>query len=509
MKRPRKSSHVGQHLSSLEEIASQPPRGLVPDDHISGPRHGGAGAALLSVDLPVLPPPEPLLVATTSQDLSERPAPTLLQPQIQRRVRPGPCCTPACATSLMLSSLRFPPRDSLYPMAAMGLQRQKPQFRPVEHCKRGRWSTRSQSPFKSPFCRRYTRLRLPPAASFARLRPSLSPSMSRLLPHWDGLHGPTQVFVPCVALTLFMYFGLTFAFTNWPELLLGHPELDSLRPNPHFGKFWNVAGERVGGNSESCASLARMFEGGESQCWESTWFRVICICSSTVFLTAAVQALISLLRFSDERRSVSVCILTVNLVSFHAHWSMLHGSMPAFYNMWGRKLHTARWAEWVSLVFLLMTLTHTLDRSDIRRAAQSVFCQCISVFTGLLASMLSDKVKHALPLYLLLPPPPPSGFWSAHTPVGVAASACQWSISAYALLVLSTVLYCDIFLVALRMFRNHPIKSARRAEAMLLIICCTITWTLFVLVRSWAHRLPSSHPRSSHPRSSRRALLEE
>merc|ERR1711871_839154 len=101
--------------------------------------------------------------------------------------------------------------------------------------------------------------------------------------------------------------------------------------------------------------------------------------SAATFFSSACQTFTKLCYVKAHRQRAGLyCCLVINLISFHAHVNMASGTMPVFENPWGRRMHYARWAEWCSLVFLLMFVMHALDCEDTKEMLFSIGAQTVS-----------------------------------------------------------------------------------------------------------------------------------
>ena len=195
-------------------------------------------------------------------------------------------------------------------------------------------------------------------------------------------------------------------------------------------------------------------------------FKQVSSLSAATFFASAIEAYTKLCYIKDERqKGVLICVITINVISCHAHTNMALGLLPVFENCWGRRMNYARWAEWMSLVFLLMFVMHSLDCESRREMLWSIVAQGISVVTGFFASISCVLSPDNL----------------CTTILDMTHLDNPYYITAVVMLTLSTIAYCDIFRV-LYDRAVRPIDDVNRAQAMLLICWCTFTWTAFVAV---------------------------
>ena len=137
-------------------------------------------------------------------------------------------------------------------------------------------------------------------------------------------------------------------------------------------------------------------------------FETFSFCTATGFATAAVLNLLAegmdgflrpggeAVEASRARHAVACSVRVIHLISFGSHLLMALGTLPVHATALGRVAHAARWAEWISLVFMLMVLMHAME-FDIDAAAAgpvldanarfSIAAQMMSTLTGCVCTL--------------------------------------------------------------------------------------------------------------------------
>jgi hypothetical protein len=211
-----------------------------------------------------------------------------------------------------------------------------------------------------------------------------------------------------------------------------------------------------------------------------------------------------------KRRSVLNCMLMVNCISAHAHYLIATGALPVWRSCFGRTMHAARWSEWTALVTLMMIVTVALDCDSKRAIVRGTLPQSLSVIFGLASTLtcqLGGDAHHcSVNFPSLYGSHSSTAATSAYEPsddhaamsddaASTAGSGDGWSFQSNVLpaersmgfelgvcaLVVSCLFYCDIFRIC-RVAIFARLHTAASAQAVLLALACTFTWSTFVVV---------------------------
>ena len=277
--------------------------------------------------------------------------------------------------------------------------------------------------------------------------------------------------------------------------------------------------------------------GGDLLSWDrDKAYRDVSFVSFVALLVSGFKTcsiLFSSNKLDSRRRGVVYCILTTNAVAAHAHFLIFQGAMPVWLSCHGRPQHAARWAEWIALVCLIVTIMRALDCGDRKEVFRAALVQFVSIVSGMASSMmcqLADGTGHcaqhfdwwdggggggddddddALQCagaeghdgeygdcqaaaavssveYLSSPPPSSSSSaWSFRTHVipnyERRSGAFNWSL---VVLGFACVAFFDVFRLFFLAMRSERVHTTASTQSVLLTCGATLTWSLFVVVYS-------------------------
>lgn len=214
--------------------------------------------------------------------------------------------------------------------------------------------------------------------------------------------------------------------------------------------------------------------------FEHMWLSVVAI---VAFVTSASGSVVSLYFVNHMQRPAIYCTLVINGMAALTHYSFAVGASPVFDSCFGRKMHTVRFAEWTSLVFLLMFVLNVIDKVDRKEFIRSCGCQVLSVALGSLSSFACHLNWGGDDI------PQSDGHWM-HRGVGYKAdSAWYHPIAIYnssrsfkiclILLIISFISFCNIYRVAWTRLTNRQLTSSSVGR---LAIWCAVSWSIVVFI---------------------------
>jgi len=353
-----------------------------------------------------------------------------------------------------------------------------------------------------------------------------------------------DVWVPACIMAVLIYFGtLALVQAQW----IPSDNADTFRETPplHDAKYSSAADPYFSWVAELCA---------------------------VAFLASAARNLgtIAFMRRGSSQTSVLLCVTLINLVAAHAHWLMAYGVGPVYDSCFGRRMHVrakyrcimnnahslffsflfsytsfvsslpnfkriqifisstnshtlqaVRFAEWLSMVFLLAVVMNALDCPSWFELVRSTSLHVIAVALGF-ASTFTCQLWGPLPNgecpWLVgsgiggvsdssissISFSSSSGGMSAaivneghwkHRGVSGPEDNAWWSPAAFVrssgahkgqlvLLLLGAVCYMDLFRVLKRRAAKQPLSTAAAApaQALLLTLWASITWSLCFVV---------------------------
>lgn len=215
-------------------------------------------------------------------------------------------------------------------------------------------------------------------------------------------------------------------------------------------------------------------------------FKLLAMVTSAIFATSALRILVSLALANPSQRPVLACVFVIQSCAACTHYLFSNGALPVFDSCFGRTTHSARLAEWTSMVFLVMIVMNSLNQLSWREFFRSVTCQTLAVSLGCL-SMLSCQLEWGCGMVTMTPASDANN-----------GSCCQWGhragswwsllpspsvVVALFLLTIACGFYVDIFRVlsVRRQQRRSGIAACAHAEqAVRILELSTLGWTAIV-----------------------------
>eukprot|EP00628_Pelagophyceae_sp_CCMP2097_P038821 CAMPEP_0184256912 /NCGR_PEP_ID=MMETSP0977-20130417/9056_1 /TAXON_ID=483370 /ORGANISM="non described non described, Strain CCMP2097" /LENGTH=934 /DNA_ID=CAMNT_0026562507 /DNA_START=47 /DNA_END=2846 /DNA_ORIENTATION=- len=243
---------------------------------------------------------------------------------------------------------------------------------------------------------------------------------------------------------------------------------------------------------------------------ESTLIQTLSFCTMTCFMTSAVLNWLKI-AFDDQPTSASEacevrarhapleCVVVINLISMLTHFMIATETMPVTVSIFGQRMHSARWAEWCSLVPLLMLLMHSLDPPGplddapkpeqalepaavrpflSRYALASVLCQTASTWLGAVCSLWQMPLMLGLGIFLV------SCLSFSHIFFVLANSRAALKVVLAAADATNGASLAGLPSSTMHFSKQVSERQARarQVKSTLLTYVCTLTWSMFVAV---------------------------